>query len=103
MDGQREGSASINLLELSRPAVKPIELLYHVCCYLLWWLLAVDLSEVDLGGVECVDAFDHLAGVFLEKEDEEFVLTGVDYVDQSLSLLAVQLAWKDYVGDRVYH
>ena len=56
-----------------------------------------------MGGVQCVDAFDHLAGVLLEEEDEEFVLAGIDYVDQSLPLLAVQLARKDYVGDGVYH
>lgn len=69
----------------------------------MWQLLSVDLPEIDLGGVESIDAFDHLAGVLLEEENEEFVLTCFDYVDQSLPFLAVQLTWKNYVSDGIYH
>ncbi len=53
--------------------------------------------------IEYVDAFDHLARILLEEEDEELVGTALDDVGQPFSLLSVQLSWKNHVGYGIHH
>lgn len=56
-----------------------------------------------MGAIEHVDALDHLARVFFEEENEEFVRTSLDDVGESFSLFSVELAREDDVGDGVDH
>lgn len=56
-----------------------------------------------MGAIEHVDALDHLAGVFLKQEDEEFMRTALDDVGESFSLFSVELAWENNVGDGIDH
>lgn len=103
MDGEGEGAAAVDLLELARPAVEPVELLHAVHRDLRRRLLPVDLLQLRLRVVQDVDALDDLAGVLLEQEDEELVLARLQHVDQSLPLPPVQLPREAHVRYRVYH
>lgn len=103
-DGEGERPASIQLLELSRPVIVFVELLHHFRRNLVWRFLSVNPPQSCLGVVEHVYSLYHLARwVFLEEEYKKLVLTRLDYVDEPLSFLAVQLSWKNDVSDCVYH
>lgn len=103
VDGEGERPAPIDPLELPRAVVVLVEFLHHVRSDFVGRFLAIDLAEGSLGAIEHVDALDHLAGVFLEQEDEEFMRTALDDVGESFSLFSVELAWEDDVGDGIDH
>lgn len=77
MDREGEGSASIHLLEVTRTAVKTVELMHSFDSNLIGSLVSENPLESGLRAVQSVDAFDDLTGVLLEEKDEELMLAGL--------------------------
>lgn len=103
MDTERESLASINLLKLSWPTVKPIKFVYLFWKHLARSFVTINSHHFLLISIENIDSLDHLSRIFLEQEYEILVFIIFQNINQFLSLSAIQLPWKACVCDGICH